>query len=125
MKKPWRSAVAILLFAWTATAGPYTRPGSCRPGDIEIDEDCSVRETAEAVCENVRDERFAAADVTLAAPTAAWALGHCKCQSTSGRQAPGFRSGDNPRVDRQSDPPVGSGEIPSLGSVAILLTAPP
>lgn len=64
------SMIAVLLLAGIAFAGTYTRPGGCRPGDIEIDRDCSAQNAAKAACENAHDGRVAAADVTLTAAVA-------------------------------------------------------
>ena len=69
------SAVEIILLAGTATAGTHTRPGGCRPGDIEIDEDCSAQEVAEAACESAHNARVATVDIAPATATAACALG--------------------------------------------------
>ena len=76
MTKLWHSAIGIPLLAVVASAGTYTRVGGCLPGDIEIDKDCSAQKAAKAVCENAHDVRVAAADVALAAATAACALGY-------------------------------------------------
>lgn len=79
MMRFWKKvAVATLLFAGAASAGTYTRSGACLPGDTEIDEDCTAQMNAEAACENAHDARVAAADVTLAAASAACVLGYAE-----------------------------------------------
>ena len=78
MTKLWRTTIGILLLAAAASAGTYTRVGSCLPGDIEIDKDCSAQKAAQAACENAHDVRVAAADVALTAATAACTLGYAE-----------------------------------------------
>lgn len=50
--------LAAALGPYVARAGTYTRRGGCRPGDTEIDKDCTERDQALDTCDDEHDKRM-------------------------------------------------------------------